>query len=156
VYLKSDGTAWRPIVHVEDIARAFLAVLHGPRETVHNQVFNVGATGENYRIRELADIVRETVPGSRIEYAADAGPDERCYRVAFDKLARTVPAFKPQWNARRGAAQLYTAYRECGLRSEDFEGPRYNRIAHLTQLLKSGRLDASLRWKTRELASTGS
>ncbi|MBI2902841.1 MAG: SDR family oxidoreductase [Candidatus Methylomirabilis oxyfera] len=156
VYLKSDGTPWRPILHIEDIARAFLAVLHAPREAVHNQVFNVGSTEENYRIRELAVIVRETVPGSRIEYAGDAGPDERCYRVVFDKLARTVPAFKPQWNARRGAAQLYTAYREFGLRPEDFEGPRYSRIAHLKQLMKSGRLDASLRWKTRELAPAGS
>src|SRR5437870_12890620 len=100
VYLKSDGTPWRPIVHIEYIARAFLAVLRAPREAVHNQAFNVGATEENYRVRDLAEIVRETVPHCRVEYAQGAGPDKRCYRVDCGKIRRTLPAFRPQWNAR--------------------------------------------------------
>ena len=146
VYLKSDGTPWRPIVHIEDIARAFLAVLQAPRETVHNAIFNVGRTEENYRIRELAEIVRETVPGTRLEYAPDAGPDTRCYRVNFQKLAQTLPDFKPQWNARLGAQQLYAAYQHIGLCVDDFEGPKYKRIAHVQQLLRSGQLTTDLRW----------
>jgi len=146
VLIKSDGTPWRPIVHIEDIAHAFIAALNAPRELVHNQAFNVGITEENYRVRELAAIVKETVPGCQIEFAKDAGPDKRCYRVDFGKLARTLPAFKPQWNARRGARQLYQAYQKVGLRLEDFEGPRYKRIDHIKMLLKTGRLDATLRW----------
>ncbi|MGH7450908.1 MAG: NAD-dependent epimerase/dehydratase family protein, partial [bacterium] len=148
VHIKSDGTPWRPIVHIEDISRAFMAALHAPRRLVHNQAFNVGITEENYRVRELAEIVKETVPGCQIEYAKDAGPDKRCYRVDFGKLARTLPEFKPQWSARRGAKQLYQACRKFGLRLEDFEGPRYRRIDHIKMLLKTGRLDNTLRWRT--------
>jgi len=146
VHIKSDGTPWRPIVHIEDIARAFLAVLAAPREVVHNQAFNVGRTEENYRIRELAEIVRDVVPGSRIEYATDGGPDPRCYRVDFGKIHRLLPEFKPQWTARRGAEELYAAYRAAGLVLDDCEGPRFKRIDHLKQLLATGRLDATLRW----------
>jgi nucleoside-diphosphate-sugar epimerase len=146
VHIKSDGTPWRPIVHIEDISRAFLAVLAAPREVVHNQAFNVGRTEENYRIRELAEIVREVVPGSRVEYAKGGGPDPRCYRVDFGKIHRLLPEFKPQWNARRGAEELYAAYRTAGLVLEDCEGPRFKRIDHLKQLLATGRLDATLRW----------
>ncbi len=147
VHIKSDGTPWRPIVHIEDIARAFLAVLAAPRRVIHNQAFNVGQTEENYRIRELAEIVREVVPGSRIEYAEDGGPDPRCYRVDFGRIHRVLPEFKPQWNARRGAEELYAAYRTAGLVIEDCEGPRFKRIDHLKQLLATGRVDATLRWK---------
>jgi len=147
VHIKSDGTPWRPIVHTEDIGSAFLAVLAAPREVIHNQALNVGQTEENYRIRELAEIVKEIVPGSRIEYAKDGGPDARCYRVDFSKIQRLLPEFKPQWNARRGAEELYTAYRTARLVLEDCEGPRFKRIDHLKQLLATGRLDATLRWK---------
>jgi nucleoside-diphosphate-sugar epimerase len=148
VLIKSDGTPWRPIVHIEDIARAFLAVLGAPRDVVHNQALNVGQTEENYRIRQLADIVQDVVPGSRIDYAADGGPDPRCYRVDFGKIQRLLPDFKPQWNARRGAEELYAAYRAGELVIEDCEGPRFKRIDHLKQLLAAGRVDATLRWRT--------
>jgi nucleoside-diphosphate-sugar epimerase len=151
VYIKSDGTPWRPIVHIEDISRAFIAVLHAPREVVHNQAFNVGRNEDNYRIRELAEIVEETVPGCSIEYAQDAGPDKRCYRVDCSKIVGTLPEFKPQWNARKGAQELYAAYQNVGLTLEDFEGARYKRIAHIQQLLSSDRLDETLRWKTEAL-----
>ena len=147
VHIKSDGTPWRPIVHIEDISRAFLAVLAVPLEVVHNQAFNVGQTEENYRIRELAEIVQEIVPGSRIEYAKDGGPDPRCYRVDFGKIQHLLPDFKPQWNARRGAEELWAAYRSAGLVLEDCEGPRFKRIDHLKHLLASGRVDATLRWR---------
>jgi nucleoside-diphosphate-sugar epimerase len=146
VYLKSDGMPWRPIVHIEDISRAFLAVLEAPWEVVHNAVFNVGRSEENYQIRELAEIVRETVPGTRIEYAPDAGPDKRCYRVNFRKVEQALPAFKPQWNARLGAQQLHDAYQRIGLRVEDFEGPKYKRIAHIQHLIQAGLMTAELRW----------
>jgi nucleoside-diphosphate-sugar epimerase len=147
VYLKSDGMAWRPIVHVEDMSRAMIAMLHAPRELVHNQAFNVGRTEENYRIRDLAEIVAETVPGSRIEYAQGAGPDKRCYRVNCSKLPRMVPEFRPQWDARRGAQQLYEAFREVGLTTEEFEGAKYKRVAHIRHLLDTGRLDETLRFR---------
>jgi nucleoside-diphosphate-sugar epimerase len=146
VHIKSDGTPWRPIVHVEDIAAAFLAVLHAPREKVHNQALNIGRTEENYRIRELAEIVERTVPGCKIEYAQDAGPDKRCYRVDCSKSMRILPDFKPRWNARRGAEELHAAYQKIGLTLEEFEGPKYKRIAHLQQLLNGGCLDETLRW----------
>lgn len=152
VYIKSDGTPWRPIVHIEDISRAFIAVLHAPREVVHNQAFNVGRTEENYRIREIAEIVKETVPGCRIEFAADAGPDLRCYRADFGKITRMLPDFKPQWNARKGAQQLYKAYKRVGLKLEDFEGPRYKRIDQIKTLLAEGVLGSDLRWKTKSTA----
>jgi nucleoside-diphosphate-sugar epimerase len=146
IHLKSDGTPWRPVVHIEDISRAFLAALEAPRDAVHNEVFNVGRTDENYQIRELAEIVGETVPGCSIDFAAGAGPDTRSYRVSFEKIARRLPAFRPSWRARDGARQLYEAYRRSGLKLEEFEGPKYRRIDHIRQLLASGRLDASLRW----------
>jgi nucleoside-diphosphate-sugar epimerase len=149
VHIKSDGTPWRPIVHIEDISRAFLAVLEAPRELVHNQALNVGQTQENYRIRELAKIVQDVVPGSRIDYAPGGGPDPRCYRVDFGKIHRLLPEFKPQWNARRGAEELHDAYRRLGLVIEDCEGPRFKRIDHLKHLLATDRVDATLRWRPR-------
>jgi nucleoside-diphosphate-sugar epimerase len=146
VLLKSDGMSWRPIVHIEDIGRAFLAALEAPVETVHNEIFNVGITTENYRIREIAEIVKETVPGSRIEFAAGAGPDKRTYRVDCSKVARLLPKFRPQWTARRGARDLYNKYTEYGLLLEDFEGARYQRLAYLQSLMARGAIDVGLRW----------
>jgi len=147
VLLKSDGSPWRPIVHVEDIARAFIAAVEAPRELVHNQAFNVGRTSENYRIRELAWIVEETVPGCRAEFAPGACPDKRCYRVNCDKIARTLKSFTPRWSAALGAGQLLGAYRETGVAAEDFEGPKYQRVAHIKKLLAEGVLDETLRFR---------
>jgi nucleoside-diphosphate-sugar epimerase len=145
IYLKSDGTPWRPIAHIEDISRAFIAALEAPEEAVFNEAFNVGSTAHNYRMRELAEIVAGVVPGCRIEVAPDAGPDKRCYRVSFEKISRVLPAFKPQWNAQRGAEQLHAAYRLAGLLFEEFEGPRYLRIAHIQRLMAEGVLAPDLR-----------
>lgn len=146
VFLKSDGTPWRPVVHVEDISRAYIAVLQAPWEVVHNEAFNVGTTTENYQMRELAEIVSEVVPGCRIDYAEDAGPDLRCYRVDCNKIARVLHGFKPQWTARRGVEQLYQVYKEVGLTLEEFEGEKYMRIAHLKWLMDSGLLNEDYRW----------
>lgn len=145
VYIKSDGTPWRPIVHIEDISRAFLAVLIAPEEAVYNEAFNVGRSEENYRIRELADIVKETVPDCEIEYAPDAGPDKRCYRVDCSKIRKRVPEFQPQWDARKGAQELLAAYRKVGLTRDEFEGERYKRIAHLRALMAEGMVANDLR-----------
>jgi nucleoside-diphosphate-sugar epimerase len=146
VLIKSDGTPWRPIVHIEDISQAFICALEAPLDVIHNEAFNVGSTEENYRIRELADIVKATVPGCEIEYAADAGPDKRCYRVDCGKIARSLKGFRPRWTARKGARQLYDTFAAQGVTVADFEGPKYKRIAHLKRLLDEGTLDASLRW----------
>jgi nucleoside-diphosphate-sugar epimerase len=149
VYLKSDGTPWRPIVHVEDVCRAFLAVLEASAERVGNQVFNVGLSEENYQIKDLAEFVLATVPESRIKFSEEAGPDKRCYRVDFRKILKTLPEFKPVWNARRGAEDLYAAFQKHGLKVAEFEGPRYRRVDHIKQLMARGKLDSSLRWKNR-------
>ena len=134
------------IVHIEDISRAFLAVLHAPMVNVHNEVFNVGQTEENYRIRDIAEIVKNTVPGCKIEFAKDAGPDKRNYRVNCGKIKQALPAFKPQWSARKGADELYHAFEKANLSPADFEGPRFKRIDHIKDLLRKGLLDDSLRW----------
>lgn len=146
VRLKSDGTPWRPLVHIEDISAAFLSLLEAPKELVHNQAFNVGRTEENYQMRDLAKIVMETVPGSQVTFAEGAGPDKRCYRVNCDKIHKMIPAFKPRWTAREGAQQLYEAYKEFGLTLADFEGARYMRIKHVAALQEEGKLDSDLRW----------
>ncbi|HNB51059.1 MAG TPA: SDR family oxidoreductase [Anaerolineales bacterium] len=146
VLLKSDGTPWRPLVHVEDMSRAFMAALQAPREVVHNQTFNVGQTKENYRIRDLAEIVSEVVPGSQVEFAPDASPDQRNYRVDCSKIAQTLPEFQPQWDVRKGAQQLYEAYQRVEIDVNDFEGPRYRRISRLKHLMETGKLDENLRW----------
>jgi nucleoside-diphosphate-sugar epimerase len=144
VLLKSDGSPWRPLVHIEDIARAFLAVLEAPREAVHNQAFNIGSTSENYQMRELAEIVVKTVPGSQVSFASGASPDLRNYRVNCDKAA-SVLGFKTEWDVQRGARELYEAYRATGLTLDEFEGPRYQRIAHIRHLLEARIIDHHLR-----------
>jgi nucleoside-diphosphate-sugar epimerase len=146
ILIKSDGTPWRPIVHIRDIIGAMLCVLAAPRTLVHNATFNVGQTAENYRINELAEIVTTTVPGSKIEYAPGGGPDKRCYRVNCDKIQRVLPSFQPQWTARKGAQELYDAYRAAGLTAADLKGDRYFRINRIERLQESRMLDASLHW----------
>jgi nucleoside-diphosphate-sugar epimerase len=149
VYIKSDGTPWRPIIHIEDIISAAITALEAPIELVHNETFNVGLTEENYRIREIADIVKDTVPNCRVEYAPGGGPDKRCYRVDCSKIRRILPGFQPLWNVRKGAQQLYDAYRSVGLTHDDIEKERYARIGQIQRLLSSGRLSDSLRWRER-------
>lgn len=152
VLIKSDGTPWRPIVHIRDIVGAVIAVLDAPEDAVHNETFNVGSTDENYRIREIADIVKETVPGCTIEYAADGGPDKRCYRVSCEKIRRVLPNFETKWTARKGAQELYEAYQAAGLSKADLDAGRYIRLRQISRLLDSGQLDSSLHWRVPEEA----
>jgi nucleoside-diphosphate-sugar epimerase len=147
IRIRSDGTPWRPLVHVEDIARAFLAVLHAPRELVHDEAFNVGASSENYRIRDLAEIVEFVVPGARASFAEGGGPDKRSYQVDCSKIARVLPEFEPRWTVRRGAEQLYEAYSRTRLTFEEFTGTRYLRINRVRDLQEAGRVDDDLRWR---------
>src|SRR5262245_53675833 len=142
VLIKSDGTPWRPLVHIRDIAAAFIAVMEAPRDAVHNQAFNVCATGENYRVRDVAKIVCDTVPGSKVEFAPGASPDKRNYRVSGDKFARVFPDAVPSWTVASGAAELRKALEDNRLTPDDFEGPRYKRIAHLRSLIEAGVLDS--------------
>jgi nucleoside-diphosphate-sugar epimerase len=141
-------------VHIRDIMGAVVAALAAPREVVHNQTFNVGRNDENFRIRELADIVAEIVPGCRVEYAPGGGPDLRCYRVNFDKIGRLLPAFRPQWTARQGAQELYDAYRAAGLTADDMQRGRYVRIQEIRRLQQAGQLDDCLRWSHKETPVT--
>lgn len=153
IRIMSDGTPWRPIVHVQDIARAFAAALVTSRVDVHNQAFNVGSNEENYQVTELAEIVRATVPGCTVEYAADGGPDPRSYRVDFTKLARTLPDFRLQWNASFGAKELYSALQDAGFTFENFQGRKYIRLTQFKHLLAEGLLDGTLRWRRTPEAS---
>jgi nucleoside-diphosphate-sugar epimerase len=148
IRIESDGTPWRPLVHIEDISRAFLAALEAPRETVHNQAFNVGHSNENYRISEVANMVLAVVPGSRVSYAPGGGPDPRCYRVDCSKITRLLPTFRTHWTVPDGVRELYEAYRAHGLAYEEFIGSqsRYLRIRHIQRLQQSGRLNQDLRW----------
>lgn len=147
ILLKSDGTPWRPLVHIEDISLAALGALEAPKEVVHNQAFNVGMNSENYQMRELAEIVRETVPKCEVKFADGAEPDKRNYRVDFAKYTRAFPNHQLRWNARNGAKQIYDFYRRFNLGKDDYEGPKYKRIAQIKSLLSSGQLGDDLRWR---------
>jgi nucleoside-diphosphate-sugar epimerase len=146
VRILSDGTPWRPIVHIEDIGRTAAAMLVAPGEVVHGQAFNVGAQTDNHQVRDLAEIVRETVPGSKTEYGDSAEPDPRSYRVDFGKLERALPELRLEWNARMGTVELYEGYRGAGLTFEEFAGSRFTRLKRLQQLRSEGALDGDLRW----------
>jgi len=145
VLLKSDGTAWRPFVHIQDISRAFISVLKSPLDVVYNQVFNVGRNEENYQIKEVAEIVKNIVPNSEIKYVEGAESDKRSYKVEFNKISQNLTDFKPEWTVSLGAKQLYAAYKKVGLLVEEFEGPKYRRLFNLTNSIKSGILDNNLR-----------
>lgn len=155
VLIQSDGSPWRPLVHIEDIARAFIAVLHAPREVVHNEAFNVGRSEENYRVRALGALVEQVVPGSKVRYAEGGGPDPRCYRVDCSKLMKTLPEYQPQWTVRQGMEQLRDAFERHGLTRDELLGDRYFRIKRLLALRSAGLIDESLRWtSTPDLALT--
>lgn len=145
VTVLSDGTPWRPIVHIEDISRAFLAALEADRDAVHDEAFNVGVDSENYRVSEIAEIVADEVEGAVVEITGEAGADPRSYRVDFSKITRHLPGYLPRWTARDGAHELHRAYRRLGMPEDDF-AKRYKRLPVLTRLMASGELDESLRW----------
>ena len=145
VHLKSDGSAWRPLVHIGDISRAFLATMTAPSEDVHNRAFNVGVPGENFRIKEVALLVRDAVAGSEVRTAEGASADTRNYQVDCTLLPKTVPSYEPAWTVGKGAKELVATYRESSLKLEEFEGERYRRITHLQKLIDENILDHELR-----------
>lgn len=145
VRLRSDGLAWRPLVHVEDIASAFLALLEVPRERVHGRAFNIGQTEENYLIRDVAEMVRELVGGT-VTYADGAGADLRNYRVSCDRIAAEVPEFRPQWTLAKGIEELAEAYRRCDLTLDALMGWPHQRLKRIMKLRADGLIDERLRW----------
>lgn len=146
VVVHSDGKPWRPVTHVQDVARYFQAVLEAPVEKIHNQAFNAGANELNHQIIELAQIAVQTVPGCKLEMVPKPGADQRTYKADFGKFARTFPDFKFKWNAVRGAAELYDACKQAGLKQADYTDKKFTRLKWLRYLLDSGRLDGALRW----------
>jgi len=154
VHLKSDGSAWRPIVHIEDISRAFIAVLKADPADVYNQGFNIGVPGENYRVRQIAEMVRDVVPKSELRFAEGASADTRCYCVNFDKAMKKLKFYQPQWTALKGVQECYQAYQQHGVTLEEFEGPRYQRLAHIKMLIHKGTIGEDLRF-IQPLANAG-
>lgn len=150
VTVYSDGKPWRPVIHIEDIARSFLAVLAAPAEDVHNEAFNNGADHLNHQVIELAELAASVVPGCELEVQGQAGADQRTYKADFAKFARTFPDFEWHWNARSGAEELAAAFRRIGLTREQYEGRRYVRLRWLNSLMEDGRLDPDLRWHDEE------
>jgi nucleoside-diphosphate-sugar epimerase len=148
ILLKSDGSPWRPLVHIEDISLAVIAALAAPRELVHNQAINVGMNSENYQVFQLAEFVKATVPNCEVKFAEGAEPDKRNYRVDFSKYARMFPDYPLRWNVLRGVKQIYDSYRTVGLQKDEYEGPKYKRIGQIKHLLSTGQLDDSLRWRS--------
>jgi nucleoside-diphosphate-sugar epimerase len=155
VHLKSDGSAWRPIVHIADISLAFIATLKAERDVVHNEAFNIGAPGENFRVREIAEMVRDVVPNSDLRFAEGASADSRNYRVNFDKAVEKLKYFRPQWTARKGVEECYQAYQKYGVTLAEFEGDKYQRLAHIKMLISKGAIDSDLRF-TSNTAGAGS
>jgi len=148
VLMQSDGSPWRPLVHIRDIIAAFVACLAAPREAIHNEAFNVGKEGENYRIREVAEIVQEVVPDCEIAFAEGASPDTRNYRVDFSKIRRHVPEFEPEWTVRRGVEELYQAFTGAGLDEATWSDWRYYRLPTIRHLQEEGRMDTELRFQS--------
>jgi nucleoside-diphosphate-sugar epimerase len=148
IAMLSDGSPWRPLVNVRDIVAAFLAVLHAPRETVHNQVFNVGATEENYQIREIASCVSAVFPGCEISFGTEDS-DQRSYRVCFDKIQRVLPGFKCQWTLRQGTEQLRELFERVSLDQDTFQARGFTRLNQLRHLIDTGQVDANFFWTGR-------
>jgi nucleoside-diphosphate-sugar epimerase len=146
VKLYSDGKPWRPVIHVQDVARAFMAVLEAPLSDVYNQAFNTGANHLNHQIIELAEIVTKTVPGCELEILAQPGADQRTYKADFGKFARVFPNFEFKWTAQKGAEELYQSFKQVGLTHDLFVDKRFTRLKWLRHLLDTGRLDKWLRW----------
>ncbi len=147
VVLKSDGSPWRPLVHVRDVCRVAAAILAAPRDRIHNLAVNVGRSSENYRIREVAEIVHDAIPGSSLTIADGAGPDLRNYRVDCSLLERLLPEAVPTMTVADGVQELLAWFRDHGLTAADLEGPRFTRLARISELADGGRLDDELRWR---------
>lgn len=150
INIMSDGTPWRPIIHVEDFCGAFLAVLEAPIEKIHNQVFNVGINEENYQIKDIGEEIARVVPNCEVRILNKTGPDERSYCVNFSKIKQTLPEFNPKWNLRRGVEELYEAYKKFRLSLDGFNSSKYFRVRWIKNLIDIGRLNSELKWTPKE------
>lgn len=146
ICIMSDGSPWRPLVHVADISRAIIAVLAAPADTVCDQGYNIGIDSENYQVRDIAEFVRATVPGAEVTYAGGNNPDPRSYRVSFRKYATAFPDYPLTWTVAAGARELYEAYRAHGLTEAEFQGRRYIRLKQIKHLIDTKAVDDTLRW----------
>lgn len=155
VRLQSDGRSWRPLAHIEDISRAFLAALEAPRDAIHNEAFNIGRDEDNLQIRDLALMIEATVPGSKVTFAEGASADKRSYRASFEKARMSLPGFDPQWTVQKGIDEVYEAYRTRGLELDEFLTSRFQRIKRVLELKEEGRLDDDLRWHEAVPATAG-
>ena len=147
ITIKSDGTPWRPLIHIEDISRAFVAAIEAPIESIHNQFFNVGQNKENYQIKDIANVVKNIIPNCDVEYTNEHGSDSRTYNVNFDKIHSALPNFKPKWNISKGTQELYGAFKKCNLTYNEFTSRKYTRLKHLNYLIKSNKLNEELYWR---------
>jgi len=147
IKILSDGTPWRPIVHAEDIARAFIAVIDAPAERVNKEAFNVGIDSENYRIKEIAEIIGQIIPGCEIVITGEHGSDSRSYRVDFGKIKRQLPEFKPEWNLKTGVQQLQNHYLKYKMNDEKFNGRYFIRLKQIQHLLETKSVDDRLYWR---------
>lgn len=144
IKVKSDGSPWRPLMHIKDFTAAFLAVLRAPRELIHNQTFNVGKQGENYQIKDIAELVKRIVPGCQVEFTDEHGADSRTYRVDFGKISKQLGRyFKPSWNVEKGIHELYQAYQQVPL-SKTFPDAKFIRLKQLNRLIKKNLVDDHL------------
>ncbi|WP_342305941.1 SDR family oxidoreductase [Methanolobus sp. ZRKC5] len=146
IKIMSDGTPWRPLAHIRDISAAFIAALDAPIENIHNQAFNVGSNSENYQIKDVAEIVKKIVPNCEITYTNEHGSDSRTYNVNFDKIKEHMPSFKPEWNVKKGAKEIYDALRKNEVSFEEFNGDKYTRLKTLKKLMESNRIEEKLYW----------
>ena len=146
VRLQSDGTPWRPLVHGLDIARAIICALDAPIDAVHNQILNIGDSNQNYRIREIADIIDKIFPGCEITFGT-VGADNRSYRVSFAKLARHLPSFRCEWDVEKGARQFRALFERVALTREMFDSPGFTRLKQLEYLIKTGQIDQDFYWR---------
>jgi len=146
IKIMSDGSPWRPVIHAEDIARAFIAVIESDKSVVNGQAFNTGVNSENYQIRDIANLVKEIVPGCRVVITGEHGSDSRSYRVSFDKIARMLPDFRPEWNLLQGIEQLYSDFKRLAMHKEKFIGRYFIRLKQLQYLLQTGRINNNLYW----------
>jgi nucleoside-diphosphate-sugar epimerase len=146
IAMTSDGTPWRPLVHSLDICRAVVAVLEAPREIVHNQIFNVGNTSHNYRVRDIAGIVADVFPGCTLSFGAPSA-DQRSYRVSFEKIRKQLPGFECEWDAKRGAQQLYRLFKRIDMRADDFNYRSFTRLKQLEYLIRTRQIDDHFFWK---------
>ena len=145
IAMTSDGTPWRPLVHVLDICGAVVAALEAPRDKVHNQVFNVGDTNANYQIREVAEIVGDVFPDCEVTMGPSGG-DDRSYRVSFDKIHEELPGFRCDWDARKGAEQLYETFKRIDMTGAQFQAPPFTRLQQLRYLLRTSQIDKDFFW----------